>query len=381
MSELITDSVIIGAGVIGLAIARQLAAHPTINEQLILEQEEHFGSGISSLNSEVIHAGLYYPEQSLKAQLCCRGKALLYDFCAARQISHHRCGKLIVATSSAELNTLEHIHQQATRNGVNDLEDWQPSTIARHEPQVRGCAALFSPSTGIVDSHQLMLSLLAEAESQGSQLICRTRLERITPTTDGFYLQGDSAGETFKIKTRRLINAAGLGAQAVAAQIEDFPSTHIPPSLFCKGNYFALQGAAPFSHLIYPVPEASGAGLGIHATLDLQGQVRFGPDTEAIIDTAHSELDYSVSQQRLSHYYEAIRRYYPGLKDDKLTPAYVGYRPKTQRAGEPPQDFIIQGPREHHYQGLVQLFGIESPGLTASLAIAEHVEQLLETNQ
>lgn len=365
------ESCVIGAGVVGLAIAAKLAARSS--SLIVLEAESDYGQGISSRNSEVIHAGVYYPENSLKARLCREGKHTLYEYCEQHGVSYSRIGKLIVATRPDETETLVSIHQQAMANGVDDLGFWAQSRISREEPHIRAVEALFSPSTGIVNCHELMTAYLAEAESGGAVFAPQSRVVRLEQVGSEFVIETlIDEHQVYRFSCRYLINAAGLGAQNVARLLNHAMARCIPDLYLCKGNYFSLQGVSPFEHLIYPVPESSGAGLGVHATLDLGGQVKFGPDVEYV-----DEEDYAVSENRLAAYYEAIRRYYPDLPDSSLVPAFAGIRPKIQRRDAPVKDFEIQGESIHGLANMVQLFGIESPGLTASPAIAEYVVNLL----
>lgn len=360
------DGCVIGAGVIGLAIGRALVARG--QEVVVLDRERQYGEGISSRNSEVIHAGIYYPANSLKALTCVRGKDMLYEYCRKRGVGHRRCGKLIVATESAEEAVLQDIKTKACANGVDDLEFWSADRVKAAEPEVKATMALFSPSTGIVSSHELMNAYLGDLESGGGSFVGNTRVKKVVAEKPGFIVICDVDGEEYRFATRILINSAGLGAQALAGSIEGLDDKWIPPLYLCKGNYFIMSGRSPFQRLIYPVPEKSGAGLGVHATIDLGDQVKFGPDVEYV-----GEENYGVSEDRLDQYYAAVRKYYPGLKDGNLTPGYAGIRPKLQGPGQPPADFMVQGPADHGLPGLVQLFGIESPGLTSSLAIADDV--------
>ncbi len=365
------DITIIGAGVIGLAIAYELSK---LNyTTLLLEKNKTFGEETSSRNSEVIHAGIYYPQNSLKARYCVRGRSQLYRYCEKNNIPHKRIGKLIVATRKEEEQVLDEIHLKAKANGVDDLIWMGKKEISELEPHVKATKALFSPSTGIIDTHTFMRSLLRTAEAGGVHFMAETDLFAIEPRSNGFQVQCRNRSTVFTFRSEIIINAAGLSAQSVAASIIGFKSSLIPKLYLCKGNYFKLQGRAPFQHLIYPVPELGGAGLGIHATLDLQGQVRFGPDTEYI-----DEVDYQPSLGNLPKYYKAIRRYFPKLNDNSLQADYSGIRPKIQAPGEGTEDFIIQTEKEHHIKGLIQLFGIESPGLTSSLGIAEKLNQLVQ---
>lgn len=357
------DAVVVGAGAVGLAVARALAIQG--REVLILEAAETIGSGTSSRNSEVIHAGIYYPHDSLKARLCVRGKALLYEFCATHKIEHRRCGKLIVATDEDQRDRIESIAAQAAANGVDDLERLTAARIASIEPGLSAVGGLFSPSTGIIDSHAYMLALLGDAEAHGAMIAFLTpfleaRVEREFVLSTG----GESPAT---LRTPILVNAAGLAASRVARRIAGLEPATVPETHYAKGSYFALTGArAPFRHLIYPIPERHG--LGVHVTLDLAGQVRFGPDVEWV-----DSIDYAVDPMRARSFYAAIRRYWPALPDDVLVPAYSGIRPKLKPNDGSAADFLIQGEKVHGLPGLVNLFGIESPGLTASLAIAEAV--------
>jgi L-2-hydroxyglutarate oxidase LhgO len=359
------ECVVIGAGVVGLAVARALALSG--REVVILEATDCIGSATSSRNSEVIHAGIYYPTGSAKARLCVAGKHKLYAYCEAHGIEHRRLGKLIVATTEAQIGELHRLRAQAIANDVHDLEFIDAAALHAMEPAVRGVAALISPSTGIVDSHGYMLSLLGEAEAAGAVIAFNAPVIGGRVGNDGFVLEIGGA-DPMTLRCRLLVNAAGLQAQAVAASIAGIPD--VPPTRYCKGNYFALAGRSPFSRLIYPIPEA--AGLGIHVTLDLAGQARFGPDVEWC-----DQLDYDVDPRRAARFAEAIRTYFPELRGEALLPAYSGVRPKLHAQGEPVADFLIQGPAAHRVRGLVNLYGIESPGLTASLAIAEEAVALL----
>lgn len=356
------DCVVVGAGVVGLACARTLARAG--REVIVVEAEGAFGTATSSRNSEVIHAGIYYPTGSLRAQLCVRGKALLYDFCAAHRVDHRRCGKLIVAQNDVETVQLQAIEQRARANGVADLR-WLARDEARAlEPQLRCARALLSPSTGIVDSHGLMLALLGDAEAHGAALALKSPLLRAEARGDGFLLEV-GGGEPMRLACGILINSAGLHAAKVAAAIDGLAARHVPALRYARGNYFALAGRAPFSRLVYPLPEPGG--LGVHLTLDLGGQARFGPDVEWV-DT----IDYSVDPRRADAFYAEVRKYWPQLPDGALQPAYAGIRPKLAGPDEPAADFLVQSAAMHGVAGLVNLFGIESPGLTACLALAEH---------
>ncbi|MSQ88327.1 MAG: NAD(P)/FAD-dependent oxidoreductase [Betaproteobacteria bacterium] len=363
------ECVVIGAGVVGLATARALALAG--REVVILETEDAIGTHTSSRNSEVIHAGIYYPKGSLKARACVAGRQRLYEYCATHGVPHRRCGKLIVATNDAQVSELKAIQYKARENGVTDVVEIPATQAMRMEPALHCIAALHSPSTGIIDSHALMLAYLGDAEAAGSMLALKSPLERVAILEGGFELQvGGSEGT--RIKARLLVNSAGLRAPSVARLIEGFPSEKIPPELYAKGNYYSLTGPPPFSRLIYPVPEPGG--LGVHVTLDLAGQTRFGPDVEWV-----NGINYEIDPHRAERFYAAIRRYWPSLPDAALSPGYAGIRPKISGPHEAAADFSIQGPAEHGVPGLVNLFGIESPGLTASLALADDVARLLQT--
>lgn len=364
------DTLIIGAGALGLACAARLASPQ--RSTLVVEAEKLIGSHTSSRNSEVIHAGLYYAPGSLKAELCLEGRERLYAWCAQQQVAHRRIGKLLVAVSAAERGQLDALAQNAAACGVHDLQALSQAQLQRLEPAVRGVAALLSPSTGIIDSHAYLQSLLAAAEQRGAQLVLQTRVDSLEADGDGWVASGSSAGQPFRLRAQRVVNAGGLFAQQLAQHTAGLASAQIPPLHLCQGRYFGYSGRSPFQHLIYPLPEANAAGLGIHATLDLAGQLRFGPDTHYL-----DSLDYRVDEQLRESFAAAIRRYYPGLDGARLTPGYSGIRPKLAGPGEPPADFLIQSPAAHGLPGLVNLFGIESPGLTASLAIAERVAQAL----
>jgi L-2-hydroxyglutarate oxidase LhgO len=359
------EAVVIGAGVVGLAVARALALAG--REVVILEAEDAIGTHTSSRNSEVIHAGIYYPAGSLKAESCVAGRRRLYEYCAARGVPHRRCGKLIVAADEAQRGELERIRSRAHANGVPEVEFVAREQALAWEPELRCVAALHSPSTGIVDSHALMLAYLGEAEDHGAMLALKSRLDKGIVRSEGIELHVHGADP---ILARLLVNSAGIRAPSVARLIEGYPAEHAPRELYAKGNYYSLSRRAPFSRLVYPVPEPGG--LGVHVTLDLAGQARFGPDVEWV-----DAIDYRVDPKRADRFYAAIRRYWPGLPDGALAPGYAGIRPKISGPGEPAADFVIQGPREHGVPGLVNLFGIESPGLTASMALADDVLRAL----
>ena len=362
------DAIIIGAGVIGLATARELSMRGL--SVIILESETEFGSATSSRNSEVIHAGLYYPAGSLKARLCVEGRQRLYDFCESHGVAHRRCGKLIVATSEDETPLLVALGAKGKANGCDDLELIDQRQALSLEPALACSSALLSPSTGIIDSHGYMLALLGEAEDHGAALALNAPFERAEAMSDGFRVHVGGK-EPVSLTCRLLVNSAGLVAPMVAAMIEGLPSAAIPQARFAKGSYFSLTGKSPFSRLIYPAPHTHG--LGVHLTLDLAGQARFGPDVEWV-DT----IDYAVDPRRMEGFGDAIRRYWPGLPEHALAPAYSGIRPKISGPDEPAMDFRIDGPETHGLPGLVNLFGIESPGLTASLAIAGEIAARLE---
>ena len=366
------DAVVVGAGAVGLAVARALALHG--QETLVLEAESGIGNGISSRNSEVIHAGIYDVPGSWKAGLCVAGRRLLYPYCDAHGVGHRRCGKLVVAATPAQVELLRSIERRAVANGVEGLR-WLGSAEARElEPALQGAAALLSTATGIIDSHALMLAYLGDLERAGGGLVLRSPLAGAMVRSDGFVLR--VGGEApLEIEAGLLVNAAGLHAQTVAGRIAGLARTHIPKPWFAKGNYYALSGRSPFARLIYPVPEPGG--LGVHLTLDLAGQARFGPDVEWLAADSPEAIDYAVDPARSAAFYAAIRRYWPALPDGSLAPAYSGVRPKLQGPGEPARDFMLQGPEAHGVAGLVNLFGIESPGLTASLAIASEVVRRL----
>ena len=364
------ECVVVGAGVVGLAIARLLARKGA--EVLLIESRGAIGEETSSRNSEVIHAGLYYSPDSLKARLCVSGRNALYGFADDHGVQVSRCGKLIIATSDDEIAALEDLKSNADECGVDDLEWLSGSSALALEPNLNAVAALHSPSTGIIDSHGYMLALLGDFEDAGGQVAYWSRAVQgeVYHHKEHRLTVMDTDGVEFGIACETLVNSAGLGAQALARRLVGFPSDRIPPLHLCKGNYFTMGGKAPFTRLIYPAPGA--ASLGLHYTLDLGGQARFGPDVEWI-----DEIDYQVDPARAQVFYDAIRRYYPTLADGALEPAYAGIRPKIQAPGEEAADFLICGPADHGIDGLVQLFGIESPGLTSSLATAEHVASLL----
>jgi L-2-hydroxyglutarate oxidase LhgO len=361
------DVVVIGAGVIGLAVARALALAG--RQVIVLESERAIGTQTSSRNSEVIHAGIYYSPGSLKARLCVAGRRALYAYAADNGIAHQQLGKLIVATSDEELPALQQYHDRALANGVEGLAWLTPDQARPLEPEVRCAGALFSSVTGIIDVHGLMATLRRDAEAHGATIVLRAPVVAARVEDDGIAIDVGGA-EPASIQCAALINAAGLWAQQVARSIAGLPSSAIPPCHYAKGHYFTLAGPSPFRRLVYPV--AVMGGLGIHVTLDLAGATRFGPDVEWV-----DGVDYVFDESRAPAFEAAIRRYWPGLPPGGLRPGYTGIRPKLGPAGSPGQDFVIQGPRDHGVPGIVNLFGIESPGLTASLAIAQEVSGLL----
>jgi len=361
------ECVVVGAGVVGLAVARRLAQAG--REALVLDSEGGIGTITSSRNSEVIHAGIYYPHDSLMARLCVAGRKALYVYCREHGVPHKNCGKLIVATSDAENEKLAAIRQHAAANGVDDLRLLTAAEARALEPAVHCTAALLSPSTGIIDSHSYMLALRGDAEEKGASFAFKAPLQAVSITSDGFALEVGGS-DPLMIGCRVLVNAAGLNAPALARSIDAMPPDKVPSAYLAKGNYFSCSAPAPFSRLIYPVPVPGG--LGVHLTLDMAGQARFGPDVEWI-----DSIDYAVDPARAAKFYPAIRRYWPDLPDGVLQPSYAGIRPKIVPPAIANQDFVVQGARDHGINGLINLFGIESPGLTASLAIADHVMEKL----
>jgi L-2-hydroxyglutarate oxidase LhgO len=356
------DCIVVGAGVVGLAIARALALSG--REVMVVEAAEGIGTGTSARNSEVIHAGIYYPAGSLKAKLCVEGRKMLYAYCAEKGVAHKRIGKLIVATSQDEIAKLDDILNKARINGVEDMELLSAAQAQALEPALFCTAALHSPSTGIIDSHGLMLAYQGDAENAGAQCVFHTPLLSGEVRREGGFTLQFGGSDAMQLSCNVLINASGLHAPTLARAIRGIPAASIPTEYLCKGSYFTLQGKAPFTRLIYPTPHH--AGLGVHLTLDLGGQAKFGPDTEWI-DT----VDYDIDANRCAGFYEAVRTYWPGMPDASLSPGYTGIRPKVSGPHEPAADFMIVGPATHGVPGLVNLFGIESPGLTSSLAIAQ----------
>jgi L-2-hydroxyglutarate oxidase LhgO len=361
------DCVVIGAGVVGLAVARALAMRG--REVVVLEAANAIGTGTSSRNSEVIHAGIYYPTGSLKATLCVQGRAQLYAYCQEHGVPHQRLGKVIVATTEAERPTLAKYLHAARANGVLDLEELDQARLRELEPQVRCVCGLLSPSTGIIDTHAFMLSLQGDLEANNGFLALASPVLGGAVGADGLRLEvGGTAPAS--VTARCVVNSAGLAATAVARSLTDFPRAHVPQEYFARGHYFVLNGRSPFRRLVYPVAEQGG--LGVHVTLDLAGRARFGPDVQWI-----DGIDYTFDGSRKAQFIAAIRRYFPDLDAARVEQGYTGIRPKISGPNEPAADFMISGPRDHGVRGLVNLFGIESPGLTASLAIAERVSDLV----
>lgn len=362
------DAIIVGAGVVGLATARELAL--TGRAPIVLDGEAQFGSWTSSRNSEVIHAGIYYPPGSLKAQLCVEGRDLLYRFCAARGVPHRRSGKLIFAHDKAQLAELDAIEGRAAQAGVHDLARLDSGDVQALEPELRCAGALLSPSTGIVDSHALMLALLGEAEAHGAMLVTGSSVARITQA-GGYWRVWLDGADSPAVDAPVLINSAGLASRRVALATDGLDPAFVPPVHYARGVYFTYAGKVPFRHLIYPVPEPGG--LGTHLTLDMAGQARFGPDVEWI-----DKVDYTVDPARHAQFAAAALRIWPALDPRRLQPGYAGVRPKIAGPGDASGDFVISGPSDHRCEGLVNLFGIESPGLTAAMAIARMVTEMLD---
>lgn len=357
------DCVVVGAGVVGLAVARALAQQRP--ETFVLERHSRPGQETTSRNSGVIHSGIYYPPGSLKAELCVRGRVLLYRYASERGIPHDRCGKLIVAHED-QLAGLHRLRERAVANGVHDLTLLSDSEVQRLEPAVRCAAALLSPETGIIDVHELLSSLLADFEQAGGTLVLHSSVEYAQATHDGIVLGVRSAGVETELLAGVLVNAAGLSAVDLLRNLQGYPEQRVPRAYYAKGNYFVCHGIRPFKRLVYPMP--SNAGLGIHATLDLDGTTRFGPDVEWI-----ASPHYDVDAARASSFYAAVREYWPAIPDGSLQPGYAGVRPKLVGPDAPPADFRVEFPRDHGVTGLINLLGIESPGLTSSLAIAEMI--------
>jgi L-2-hydroxyglutarate oxidase LhgO len=368
------DCIVIGAGVVGLAVARALALKG--REVVVLEAADAIGSATSARNSEVIHAGLYYAPGSLKARLCVAGRERLYAYAAERGVPHRRCGKLIVATEPGQEAALQAMLDRADACGVHDLAELSAAQALALEPALRCSAALLSPSTGIVDSHALMLALRGEAEDHGAMLALKSPVQRVRVLPGGGLEVSVGGDEPMTVQARTVVNAAGLHAQALALRTEGLAADQVPPSHWARGHYFALPGRPAFQRLIYPLPVPGG--LGIHVTLDLAGQLRFGPDVQWVPTTPLGAEDYAVDPALAVAFEQAIRRYWPGLPAGRLQPAYAGLRPKPHAPGEPAADFIVSGPAQHGVAGLVNLFGIESPGLTSAIVLGEHVAAVLK---
>lgn len=362
------DSVVVGAGVVGLAVARALSMSG--KSVIVLEAESRFGQGISSRNSEVIHAGIYYPKDSLKHKLCIRGKELLKDFCDSRKVNYSLVGKLIVANQKEEVTKLQEIFHNGLCNGVADLRMVCKDELAELEPNLRADQAILSPSTGIVDSHGLMLALLGDINRNGGIASFQSSFLGARAIKGGFSITVESE-EIIDITCRELINSSGLNAQKLSTLVEGVSQKTIPVSRLCKGTYFSLSKKSPFSRLIYPMPNK--AGLGVHLTLDLAGRAKFGPDVEWVND-----INYEVSLKKKDKFVDAIKDYFPDIDSEDLNPDYSGIRPKTVNAGESAQDFIVQFSDQHYLPGYVAMYGIESPGLTAALAIGEYISDRIE---
>lgn len=358
-----TEVVVIGAGVVGLAVARALAQRGI--ETVVIEQHPRPGEETTSRNSGVIHSGIYYPTGSLKARLCVRGRELLYELCEQRGVAHRRCGKIIVA-DAPQTPKLQALQQQAIANGVTDLTMLSAEQVRELEPEVRCAAGLLCPSTGIVDVHELLLTLIADVEARGGAMVLQSKFLAAEATSEGIVVTVESDGASAELSCRWLVNCAGLWALPLLRQIKGYPTNRLRQPFFAKGNYFACHGVRPFRRLVYPMP--NNDGLGIHATLDLDGTTRFGPDVEWV-----ERPDYSIDPARAESFYAAIREYWPTIPQGSLQPAYAGVRPKLVGPGAAPADFEIEGPAQHGVAGLVSLLGIESPGLTSSLAIGELV--------
>jgi L-2-hydroxyglutarate oxidase LhgO len=363
------DCVVVGAGVVGLAVARALALAG--REVLILEAAEAIGTETSSRNSEVIHAGIYYPGGSLMARFCVAGRRMLYAYCAEKGVPHRNCGKLIAATNAQEDDMLVGIKRRAEMNGVEGMQVLTAAEAVGLEPHLQCTSALLSASTGIIDSHAFMLALQGDAENAGAMPVFHSPVQSGRRASGGIEINVGGV-EPMSLRCRLLVNSAGLHSPGLARRIEGMPADRVPGAYYAKGNYFTLAGRSPFSRLIYPVPVPGG--LGVHLTIDLGGQARFGPDVEWI-----DAIDYTVDPRRADSFYAAVRKYWPALKDGGLQPGYAGIRPKIVPKGAPAQDFVVQGPQTHGVPGLINLFGIESPGLTGALAIAEHVLEVAAT--
>lgn len=363
------ETIVVGAGAVGLAIARALAMAG--RQVMVLEQHDLIGSETSSRNSEVIHAGIYYPTGSLRAELCVEGKHEMYRFCERHGVAHKRCGKLLVATSQDQLGKLAGLHKTAIANGVDDLVPLTPADVRKLEPEAACVAALLSPSTGIVDSHGFMLALEGEAQAHGAHVVLQSAVQRVSRLGEhGYRLDVGQPGATEPVTCRTLVMSAGLHATKLAETMSFTGNYRPPPTYYAVGQYYALSGRSPFQRHIYPMPQ--GAWLGLHATIDIGGRCKFGPDIEWI-----PEIDYRFKPEKLAPFLDFIRSYYPRVDASQLHPDYTGIRPKLYREGEPVPDFAVHGPDDHGLDGLVMLFGIESPGLTASLAIGRKVAEML----
>ena len=371
------DCVVIGAGVVGLAVAREMALQG--RETILLEREVAFGTISSARNSEVIHAGIYYPKDSLKAKLCVQGNRLLYEYCRSHQVATQAYGKLIVATDETQIDDLQAIFYKAQNNGVPEIKMISGDAAQALEPNLQCSAAILSSSTGIVDSHGYMLSLLGGFEDAGGMIAYQSPLISAKPIGNnaegGFELEIGGA-DGMQIQTKLLINCAGMSAPALAQKIEGLAKEQIPKAYFAKGNYFSLSGKSHFSHLIYPIPEPGG--LGVHLTLDMGGQAKFGPDVEWLDIEQEGQIDYTVDPKRGNGFYAAVRRYWPGLKDGALQPDYSGVRANIVPSNAPAGEFYFDGPQQNSLHGLFNLYGFESPGLTSSLALAKHLEMLIK---
>jgi L-2-hydroxyglutarate oxidase LhgO len=367
------DSVVIGAGVVGLACARALAL--VGREVVIVEALDAFGSATSARNSEVVHAGLYYAPGSWMARLCVAGRERLYAYAAERGVAHRRCGKLVVATALGQEGALASMRERAAACGVRDLELLSAAQACALEPALRCTAALYSPSTGIIDSHGLMLALLGQAQDHGAVLALKTPVERIECLAGGGFVVHTGGEAASALRARRVVNAAGLHAPWLAQRIDGLDPAQVPTPHWARGHYFALAGRPAFQRLIYPLPEPGG--LGVHLTLDLAGQMRFGPDVQWLPVAGPGGEDYRVDPALAPRFEAAIRHFWPALPDGRLQPAYAGLRPKLSGPGEPAADFVLSDWRAHGLAGLVNLFGIESPGLTAAIVIGEQVAAML----
>ena len=373
------DCVVIGAGVIGLAVAREMALQG--RETILLERESTFGTISSARNSEVIHAGIYYPKDSLKAKLCVEGNRMLYEYCRTHHVATQPYGKLIVASDDSQLDDLQAILYKAQQNNVPEIKMITGEQAKSVEPELQCSAAVLSASTGIVDSHGFMLSLLGGFEDAGGMIAFQSPLISARPigskAQDGFELEIGGA-DGMKIQTKLLINCAGMSAPAIARKIESLSEEQVPKAYFAKGNYFSLSGKSPFKHLIYPIPEPGG--LGVHLTLDMGGQAKFGPDVEWLEIDEENQIDYTVNPKRGDGFYAAVRKYWPGLKDNALQPDYSGVRAKIVPPNTPAGDFCFNTPKDHGLEGLFNLYGFESPGLTSSLAIAKYLEGQIKSS-